>query len=50
MASKTLTLRWQRLLSDGATCPRCGNTERAVEEAIATLTQALTPLEITVVL
>lgn len=50
MASKTLTLRWQRLLADGATCPRCGSTEGAVEEAVATLTQTLAPLGITVVL
>lgn len=50
MESKTLTIRWQRLLSDGATCPRCGSTESAVEEAVAALTQALAPLGMTVVL
>lgn len=50
MDGKTLTLHWQRLLTGGATCPRCGSTEQAVEEAAATLTQALAPLGIAMVL
>ena len=47
---KKLTIRWQRLLMDGETCPRCGTTETEVEKAVAALTQALAPLGITVVL
>ena len=47
---KKLIIAWQRLVSAGTTCPRCGSTESAVEEAVATLTQALTPLGMTVVL
>ncbi len=47
---KTLKIKWQRLLSDGQTCPRCGSTEEELEKAISTLKQSLIPLGIKVVL
>ncbi|MBE0504743.1 MAG: DUF2703 domain-containing protein [Desulfuromonadales bacterium] len=34
---KTITIAWQRLLSDGQTCPRCGSTETEVEKAFSVL-------------
>lgn len=43
---KILNIRWQRLISEGETCPRCGSTEEALEEAIYTLEKSLTPLGI----
>ncbi|MBC7131250.1 DUF2703 domain-containing protein, partial [Candidatus Bathyarchaeota archaeon] len=27
----TLRIKWQRLVSDGQTCPRCGSTEEELE-------------------
>jgi len=47
---KILTIKWQRLLYDGQTCPRCGSTGDEVEKAVMTLRQSLTPLGIVVVL
>jgi hypothetical protein len=47
---KNLTIKWQRLVSEGQTCPRCGSTEGELEKAISTLKQSLTPLGIEVVL
>jgi hypothetical protein len=47
---KKLSIKWQRLLSDGQTCPRCGATEEEVEKATAALKQSLAPLGIDVVL
>ena len=48
--AKSLTIKWQRLLSDGRTCPRCGSTGDEVDKAVATLRQSLAPLGIMVVL
>ena len=48
--TKTLEIKWQRLVSDGQTCPRCGSTEEQLEKAISTLKQSLIPLGIEVVL
>lgn len=45
--AQVLTITWQRLLTDGTTCPRCGTTQHAVRHAVATLTEALRPLGIT---
>lgn len=42
----TLPVVWQRLVSGGATCPRCDSTEAAVKRAVATLTEVLRPLNI----
>lgn len=42
----SLPIRWQRLVKDGATCARCGDTEVEVRRATETLRQALAPLGI----
>ena len=47
---KTLKIRWQRLVSKGETCPRCGATEKEMEKALQTLEQSLAPLGIKVAL
>ncbi|TSK07877.1 MAG: DUF2703 domain-containing protein [Geobacter sp.] len=47
---KILKFKWQRLVYEGQTCPRCGLTEVEVEKAIATLNESLNPLGIDVVL
>jgi hypothetical protein len=47
--TKTLEIKWQRLVSEGQTCPRCGSTEEELEKAISTLKQSLSPLGIDVV-
>ncbi len=47
---ETLKIKWQRLVSEGQTCPRCGSTGEELEKAISTLKQSLTPLGIAVVL
>jgi len=47
---KTLTIRWQRLVSEGETCPRCGATEKEMDKALQTLGQSLNPLGIKVAL
>lgn len=46
-----LKIVWQRLVSDeGETCPRCGTTEAAVQQAVDTLIEVLEPLGIEPVL
>jgi hypothetical protein len=47
---KILKIEWQRLVTDGQTCPRCGDTGLEVEKASRSLEQSLTPLGIKVVL
>lgn len=47
---KRLTIKWQRLVEGGKTCPRCGDTGEEVRKASASLGQALAPLGIEVVL
>lgn len=42
----SLPIRWQRLVKDGVTCTRCGNTEVEVRRATETLRQVLAPLGI----
>jgi len=34
---RTLTIRWDRLVKDGSTCPRCDETGSNVEKAISEL-------------
>ena len=42
-----LKIVWQRLVSDeGETCPRCGTTQAAVQQAVNTLAEVLLPLGI----
>ena len=45
-----LPIRWQRLVKDGVTCTRCGNTEVEVRRATETLREVLAPLGIEPVL
>lgn len=45
---KTLKIKWQRLLSEGETCPRCGSTEKEVDKAVSILSKSVTPLGIKV--
>jgi hypothetical protein len=45
---KTLNIKWQRLITKGETCSRCGSTEQELDKAIDKLKQALTPLGIEV--
>lgn len=49
-AVQDLTVVWQRLLTDGDTCPRCGTTQAAVRAAVDSLTDVLRPLGIRAVL
>jgi hypothetical protein len=43
---RSLPVRWQRLVKDGRTCTRCGNTEAEVRRATETLRSVLAPLGI----
>jgi hypothetical protein len=47
---KILKIQWHRLMTDGKTCPRCGDTGKEVEKASRSLEQSLSPLGIKVVL
>lgn len=47
---KSLPILWKRLVRDGETCTRCGNTGRELEAAVAKLAAALGPLGIEPVL
>jgi len=47
---KTLTLKWQRLVHGGATCPRCQATGEEVKKAMEVLTSRLSSLGIEVTL
>jgi hypothetical protein len=45
-----IEIKWQRLLYEGQTCPRCKSTEDELEKAVSILKQSLAPLGIDVVL
>ena len=45
-ATQELVIVWQRLLTEGTTCPRCGTTQQAVRHAVDALAEALRPLGI----
>lgn len=47
---KSLDIVWQRLVKDGRTCERCGSTEQAIQDAVATLRAVLLPFDIEPVL
>ncbi len=47
---KTLKIQWNRLMTEGQTCPRCGDTGKEVEKASRSLEQSLAPLGIKIVL
>lgn len=48
MQPKTLHIHWQRLVENGQTCPRCGDTEKVLLETTKRLKQALRPLGVKV--
>jgi len=43
-AKKILVISWQRLISEGNTCPRCGSTEDELDKAVLQLKEKLNPL------
>lgn len=45
-----LKIKWQRLIANGQTCPRCRSTEEEIEKAVSVLKQSLMPLGIEIVL
>ncbi|GBD38490.1 hypothetical protein HRbin37_00740 [bacterium HR37] len=45
---KILKIKWQRLVPEGETCPRCGSTEKELDKAILILKKSLAPLGIEV--
>ena len=47
---KTLKIKWQRLIYDEQTCPRCGSTENEVDKAVSILKESLRPVGIRVAL
>jgi hypothetical protein len=46
---QTLKIKWQRLISEGETCPRCSTTGEEVEKAVSSLKKSLRPLGIKIV-
>ena len=48
--NKNLIITWQRLISDGSTCPRCNFTEAELDKAIKKLKKKFNPVGIEVVL
>jgi hypothetical protein len=49
-SKKSLAIYWQRLISDGNTCPRCGTTEDELDKAFLQLKDKLQPKGIEVIL
>ncbi len=47
---KNLNIKWQRLVAEGETCPRCESTEKELDKAVNKLQEALIPLGIKVTL
>jgi hypothetical protein len=45
-----LKIKWERLISEGETCPRCGLTDNELDKAVSTLRQYLAPIGIEIVL
>ncbi len=43
---RVLTIKWQRLIEGGETCPRCGDTGTEVQKAAEMLRRALAPRSI----
>ena len=48
-AMKILKIEWQRLVTEGQTCPRCGATGEELDKASQSLERSLAPLGIKVV-
>jgi hypothetical protein len=49
-STRFLKIKWERLISKGETCPRCGSTEEELRKAVLTLKKTFAPLGIKVVL
>jgi len=49
-SKKNLVISWQRLISRGNTCLRCGSTEHELDKAVLQLKEKLNPLGIEVIL
>jgi anti-sigma factor RsiW len=47
---KILSIKWQRLVHGGETCPRCGETGEEVKQAVEALRERLAPLGLRVTL
>jgi hypothetical protein len=45
-----LVIKWQRLVEENKTCPRCGDTEKELERAFLKLKDAFALLNIEVIL
>ncbi len=45
-----LRIKWQRLVTDGQTCERCGSTEDELEKATTSLKRSFAPMNMEVVL
>lgn len=50
MTKKILKIKWQRLIVQDQTCPRCSSTEFEIDKAVKILKQVLSPLDIEVIL
>ena len=48
--NKRLMIKWQRLLHEGQTCPRCKSTGEEVEKAVSILKESPKPMNIEVIL
>lgn len=49
-ATRRLVISWQRLISNGNTCPRCGSTEDELDKAVLELKEKLKSRGIEVIL
>ncbi|MFH1285154.1 MAG: DUF2703 domain-containing protein [Candidatus Micrarchaeota archaeon] len=47
---KLLKIKWQRLMDEGKTCPRCGSTEKELKKAVSALNKSLSSRGIKVIL
>lgn len=50
MKNNILKILWERLVTEGETCPRCKDTEKELEKAVAQLRELLNPEGIQVIL
>lgn len=50
MKNEKLIIKWQRLVENNTTCPRCSETEKEIEKAFKKLKEALKVLNIEVIL
>ncbi len=43
LMKKSIKIEWQRLITNGETCPRCSATEQEIDDALTILKQMLEP-------